>query len=48
MDQLLADMRDHNPDVAEKIIGSVVVDVHHTTENQLLARAREFYAEYNR
>ena len=48
MEQLLADLKDHHADVAEKIIGSVVVDAHHTTENQLLAKAREFYAEYNR
>ena len=47
MEQLLADLKDHHPDVAAKVIGSVVVDAHHTTENQLLARAREFYAEYN-
>jgi hypothetical protein len=48
MDQLLADLTAHHPDVAKEIVGSVVVDAHHTTENQLLARAREFYAEYNR
>ena len=48
MDMLLADLRAHHPDVAEKVIGSVVVDAHHTTGDQLLARAREFYAEYNR
>jgi hypothetical protein len=48
MEQLLADLRDHHPDVAEKVIGSVLVDAHHTTENQLLAQAREFYAGYNR
>ena len=48
MEQLLADLRDHHPDVAEKIIGSILVDAHHTTENQLLAQAREFYGEYNR
>jgi hypothetical protein len=48
MDQLLADLKDHHADVAGKVIGSVVVDAHHTSENQLLARAREFYAEYNR
>ena len=48
MEQLLADLKDHHPDVAEKVVGSVVVDAHHTTEDQLLARAREFYAEYNR
>lgn len=48
MDVLLADLKAHHPDVAGKVIGTVVVDAHHTTENQLLARAREFYAEYNR
>jgi len=48
MEMLLADLKAHHADVAEKVIGSVVVDAHHTTENQLLARAREFYAEYNR
>jgi hypothetical protein len=47
MEQLVADLKDHHPDVAEKIIGSVVVDAHHTTEGQLLAKAREFYVEYN-
>lgn len=47
MDQLLADLKDHHPDVAKKVIGSVVVDAHHTTENQLLALARDFYTEYN-
>lgn len=48
MEQLVADLKDHHPDVAEKIIGSVVVDAHHTTEDQLLAKARDFYAEFNR
>ena len=48
MDQLLADLKDHHPEVAKTIIGSLVVDAHHTTENQLLAQAREFYAIYNR
>ena len=48
MDQLLADLKEHHRDVAEKIVGSVVVDPHHTTKNQLLAHAREFYAEHNR
>lgn len=48
MEQLLADLKAHHPDIAEKTIGSVVVDAHHTTESQLLAKAREFYAEFNR
>ena len=48
MEQLLADLKDHHSDVAGKIVGSVVVDAHHTTEGQLLAKAREFYAEFNK
>jgi hypothetical protein len=48
MEMLLADLRDHHPDVAEKVIRSVLVDAHHTTEAQLLAKARDFYAEFNR
>ena len=48
MDQLLADLTAHHADVAKAVVGSVVVDAHHTTENQLLAKAREFYADYNR
>jgi hypothetical protein len=48
MDHLLAGLKDHHPDVAGKVIGTVVVDAHHTTEGQLVARARDFYAEFNR
>ena len=48
MEMLPADLKAHHPDVAERVIGSVVVDAHHTTEGQLLARAREFYAEFNK
>ena len=48
MEQLLADLKDHHQDVARKVVGSVVVDAHHTTEGQLLAKAREFYAEFNK
>jgi len=48
MEQLHADLKEHHSDVAEKIVGSVVVDAHHTTEDQLLAKARDFYADFNR
>lgn len=48
MEMLLADLKAHHPDVAGNVVGSVVVDAHHTTEDQLLARARDFYAEFNR
>ncbi len=48
MDMLVADLKAHHADVAGKIVGSVVVDAHHTTEGQLLAKAREFYADFNK
>lgn len=48
MDQLVADLKEHHPDVAKTIIGAVVVDAHHTTEGQLLAKAREFFADHER
>ena len=47
MEMLLADLKAHHADVAAKIIGSVIVDAHHTTEDKLLAKAREFYSEFN-
>ncbi|CAN5180923.1 hypothetical protein BH10PLA2_BH10PLA2_17120 [soil metagenome] len=47
MDQLLADLKEHHHDVADKVIGSILIDAKHTTEPQLLAKAREFYAKHN-
>ena len=44
MEQFVVWLKVHHPDLADRIIGTVVVDEHHLTENQLLARAREFYA----
>lgn len=45
MDQLLADLKHRHPQVAQRVVGSVVVDEQHLTENQLLAQARDFYAK---
>jgi hypothetical protein len=47
MDHLLAELKFYHPDVARHIVGSVAVDEQHLTENQLLARAREFYNSAN-
>lgn len=44
MEQLLLELKQHHPDVARHIIGSVVVNEQHLSEDQLLAKAREFYA----
>jgi hypothetical protein len=45
MDQFLTWATLHRPDLAVRIIGAVVVDEHHNTPAQLLAKAREFYAQ---
>ncbi len=44
MDHLLVDLKDHHPDLAQKVIGTVIVNEQHMTEDQLLAQARSFYA----
>jgi hypothetical protein len=43
MAQLLAELRKHYPDVAVRVVGSIALDAGHLSENQLLARARQFY-----
>jgi hypothetical protein len=44
MVQFLAEVKHHHGDVAPHIVGSIVVDEHHMTGDQALARAREFFA----
>ena len=43
MEQLLLDLKHNHHDLAERIVGSITVDEHHLTEDQLLAKAREFF-----
>jgi len=43
MEQFLNWSRQHHPELATRIIGSHVIDEHHLTEGQLLAKAREVY-----
>ena len=44
MDHLLVDLKDHHPDLAQKVIGTVIVNEQHMTDDQLLAQAQLFYA----
>jgi hypothetical protein len=44
MEQFVAWAETHRPELARRIIGSLTVDEHHLTNDQLLAKAREFYA----
>jgi hypothetical protein len=43
MEQLLAELKLHHKEVAGRVVGSIVVDQHHLTEDQLLAKARELF-----
>ena len=43
MDQLILDLKHNHHDLAERIVGSIAVDEHHLSEDQLLAKAREFF-----
>jgi hypothetical protein len=43
MEQLMAYVRKELPALAERVVGTVTLDTQHATEDQLLAKAREFY-----
>ncbi len=43
MEHLLVDLKQHHPDIALKVIGTVIVNEQHMTEDQLLAQARAVY-----
>jgi hypothetical protein len=44
MEQFVAWSQTHHPELARRIVGSVAVDEKHLTQDQLLARARAFFA----
>jgi len=44
MDQFVAWLGHHHRELAARIIGTIVVDQSHLTEDQLLAKAREYYS----
>ena len=48
MTQFIGWVKIHYPDVARRVVGVVVVDEHHLTDGQLLAKARICYADANR
>ena len=43
MDQFLSWIKSQRPELAKRIMGSVVVDENHLSMDQLLAKARDFY-----
>jgi hypothetical protein len=44
MEQFVPWLRTHHPETASRIVGSLAVDEQHLTKNQILAKARDFYA----
>jgi hypothetical protein len=44
MDQFVAWLKIHHPELARRVAGSLIIDEHHLTNAQLLAKARDFYA----
>jgi len=44
MEQFVGWLGRHHPEMASRVLGSLVVDEHHLSEGQLLSRAREFYS----
>lgn len=44
MEQFITWLEKHHPDVLKSVVGSEVVDEHHLTDAQLLAKARSIYA----
>ncbi len=45
MEQFRGWIKQHHPETSKRIIGAVAIDEHHLTEGQMLAKAKEFYAE---
>lgn len=46
MEQFTLWLAQHRPEIAKRVVGSVVVDEDHLTEAQLLAKARAFFNEF--
>jgi hypothetical protein len=47
MDYLVDELNQNYPEIAQGIVGAIVVNEQHMTEKQLLAQAREFYSVIN-
>lgn len=45
MDSFGAWLKTHHPELAGRIVGSVVVDENHLTDDELLTKARQFFAQ---
>ena len=45
MEQFVAWVKLHHPELGKRITGSLVVDEHHLSDGQLMAKARDFYEQ---
>jgi hypothetical protein len=43
MEQLLLDLKKNHHDLSKRVVGSIAVDEHHLTDDQLLAKARQLF-----
>jgi hypothetical protein len=43
MDHLAAELKQHHPQISKRVVGTVVVNEQHMSDDQLLAEARAFY-----
>jgi hypothetical protein len=48
MDYLVDELNQNHLDIAKRIVGAIVVNEQHMTEDQVLAQAREFYQANNK
>lgn len=46
MEQFVAWLKTHRPELTKRIVGTLTIDEHHQTEGQILATAREFYLRH--
>jgi hypothetical protein len=47
MDYLVDELAQNHPDISKKVVGAIVVNEQHLTEDQLLSQARAFYKANN-
>jgi hypothetical protein len=47
MDYLVDELAQNHPDISKKVVGAIVVNEQHVTDDQLLAQARAFYEANN-
>jgi hypothetical protein len=45
MNHLMADLEQHHPQIAKRVVGTIVVNEQHMTDDQMLAQARAFFGE---